>query len=547
MPPLSEATKYTFYGAFFGLCFPVGAIIFLYLTGDLPGGSSPVAIFMSAHENRLLYVIDTAPVFLSLFARFAGIRQDRLLKFSASLEQQVAAKTESLRRALDEAKEANDKIVHMAEHDALTGLLNRRRFQNELEKWMLIALRYRRSATLIFIDLDKFKFVNDNYGHIAGDRYLVAVSALLTRTFRATDIVARWGGDEFAILLPETSGQAATEVANKLLRLFNDTDIDLGERKLRPSASIGMALFPDHATDLDELVTYADVAMYEAKSAGGNCWRIYSSSQQEMERVQEHTRWEGRLRRALENDQFLLFYQPLLRLSDNTTPGYEALLRMEDRDGQLISPGLFLESAERFGLSVPIDRMVIRKTTRKIGALSQHPIWISLNLSRSSLEDPGLFENIETAVRENALSPGQLHIEIAEATALEYLNQVRTLILKLKTIGCPVVLDDFGHAPARQFLQQLPVDMIKINGDLIRTLSTHQSAQMLVTDIVDLAHEKEIQVTAKSVEDEALLDLLRKLDIDYAQGFAIGMPVEAIEQQLLFSTEKDRNHDRTNL
>ncbi|MDT8403465.1 putative bifunctional diguanylate cyclase/phosphodiesterase [Sulfuriflexus sp.] len=543
MLPLSETTKYTLYGAFFGLCFPVGAIIYLYLIGDLPGGPGPVAMIVTAHENRLLYFIDTAPFFLSLFARLAGIRQDKLLKFSASLEQQVAAKTESLRRALDEAKEANDKIVHMAEHDALTGLLNRRRFQNELEKWMLIALRYQRSAILIFMDLDKFKFVNDNYGHIAGDRYLVAVSELLTRTFRATDIISRWGGDEFAILLPETSSQAATEVANKLLRLFNDTDIDLGERKLRPSASIGMALFPDHATDLDELVTYADAAMYEAKSTGGNCWRIYSSSQQEMARVQEHVQWEVRLRRALENDQFLLLYQPLLRLSDNTTPGYEALLRMEDRDGQLISPGLFLGSAERFGLSVPIDRMVIRKTARKIGALSQHPIWVSLNLSRSSLEDPQLFENIEAAIHENSLRSGQLHIEITEATALEYLNQARTLISKLKTIGCPVVLDDFGHGPARQFLQQLPVDMIKINGDLIRNLSTQQGAQKLVRDIVALAREKEIQVTAKHVEDENLLDLLRELDIDYAQGFAIGMPVEAIEQQLLFSTEEERTYD----
>ncbi|TDY04355.1 putative bifunctional diguanylate cyclase/phosphodiesterase [Thiohalophilus thiocyanatoxydans] len=535
MSTLTEATKYTIYGTLFGLCFPVGAIIFLYLMGDIPADLNPVSILANSHENRLLYIIDTAPFLLGLFARFAGIRQDRLLRFSASLEQQVAAKTASLRQALDEAKQANDMIVHMAEHDTLTGLLNRRRFQNELEKWMLVALRYQRTATLIFIDLDKFKYINDNYGHIAGDRYLIEISKLLTSTFRTTDIVARWGGDEFAILLPETSCDAATEVANKLLHLFNNAEIDLGEQKWRPSASIGIALFPDHATDLDELVTYADAAMYEAKSAGGNCWRIYSSSPQEIERVQEHLQWEGRLRRALENDQFLLFYQPLLRLSDNTTPGYEALLRMEDRDGNLISPGLFLASAERFGLSVPIDRMVIRKAARKIGALSQHPVWISLNLSRSSLEDPKLFEKIEAAVRENSLRPGQLHIEITEATAREYLNPLRTLISQLKSIGCSVVLDDFGHGPSRQFLQQLPVDMIKIKGDLIQTLASQQSTQTLVEDIVAVAHEMAIRVTAKHVESENLLELLRDKKFDYAQGFAIGKPVEAIEQQLLFS------------
>lgn len=296
MAHLNETTKYTLYGALFGFCFPVGSIFFLYLMhelGDVHGLSNIIA---AGHRYSLLYIIDSAPLFLGLFARLAGIRQDRILRFAASLEQQVADKTESLRLALEESNKANEMIAHMAEHDALTGLLNRRRFQKELEKWGQYALRYQRSAALVFIDLDKFKFVNDTYGHHAGDEYLTAISDLLTKGLRTTDTIARWGGDEFAVLLPETSKDTAIEVANKLLRLFNETDLNVAGHHLHPSASIGLALFPDHGTDFESLSVYADAAMYEAKSAGRNCWRLYSSSPQEMQRVQEHVQWEGRLR-----------------------------------------------------------------------------------------------------------------------------------------------------------------------------------------------------------------------------------------------------------
>ena len=530
MARLNETTKYTLYGALFGLCFPIGSIVFLCLMNEITDTSSLLTILTAAHDNSLLWVIDFAPLFLGLFARLVGIRQDRILRFAASLEQQVADKTESLRLALNESKKANEMIAHMAEHDALTGLINRRRFQKELDKWGQYAMRYQRSAALIFIDLDKFKFVNDTYGHHAGDQYLTAISDFLRTALRTTDTVARWGGDEFAVLLPETQKDAAIEVANKLLRLLNEAQFNIAGHELRPSASIGMALFPDHGSDLCALVPYADAAMYEAKSAGRNCWRLYSSTSQEIQCVQEHIQWESRLRRALENDQFLLFYQPLLRLADNTTPGYEALLRMEDRDGQFISPGVFLESAERFGLAIPIDYMVIRKTARKIHSLAGQNLWVSLNLSRVSLADEKLSEHIQAALVENALRPGQLHIEITEAAAMENIGQVRALGAKLKTMGCRLVLDDFGHGPAYPYLQQIPVDMVKIDASLIRGLLTQKANRTLVKNLTAVAHDLGIQVVAKFVEDVALIEVLRELNVDYAQGFAIGRPLESIEQ-----------------
>ena len=283
---MTETKKYTIFGALFGFCFPIGSILVLWATGNLANTQSVNSIVASAHQNPLLYVIDTAPFFLGLFAYFAGVRQDRIKQFSQSLEQQVAEKTESLCLALDESKKKIEMIARLAEYDSLTGLLNRRRFQKELEKWGQYGVRYKRSAALIFLDLDKFKFVNDTYGHHAGDQYLISVSGLLTKTLRNTDTVARWGGDEFAVLLPETNKEAAIEVANKLLRLFNEAEFRVADHPLQPSASIGMSLFPEHSADFDPLVVFADAAMYEAKSRGGNCWRLYSSTPQERTRVQ---------------------------------------------------------------------------------------------------------------------------------------------------------------------------------------------------------------------------------------------------------------------
>lgn len=531
MKRMNETTKYTIYGALFGFCFPIGSIAFLYFMGDLGGAPDIVAIIKRAHDNSLVYVIDSAPFFLGLFARLAGVRQDRILRLVATLEQQVAEKTESLRSALAESEKKNETIAHMAEHDALTGLLNRRRFQKELEKWGQYALRYQRRAALMFLDIDKFKFVNDNYGHHVGDQYLTGFADLLKATLRTTDTIARWGGDEFAVLLPETQEEAAAEVANKLLRLFNDKNLAIAGHPLSPSASIGIALFPDHGTDFNALIVYADAAMYEAKRAGRNCWRLYSSSPQETLRVQEQIQWKGRLRRALDNDQFVLFYQPVLRLSDDSTRGYEALLRMEDREGQLISPGLFLESAERFGLAVPIDHMVIRKAARKISSFSGRDFWISLNLSRATLADAKLFDHIERVVGESACDPGQLHFEITDAAAMQHPGAVRDLGMRLRAIGCRLVIDDFGRGSGYHYLQQLPVDMIKIDALLIRDLLAHKRSVTLVESLTAVAHDLGIQVVAKFVEDPALLDILRRLKVDYAQGFAIGRPMESIEQQ----------------
>lgn len=529
----SEANKYTLYGAVFGLCFPVFSVLFLLLIEGAGSDKSLLGIIKQAHTNYLLFVIDTAPLFLGLAARIAGIRQDRIRYFADSLEQQVFDKTESLRTALEESRKANELISHMADHDALTGLLNRRRFQDALDSWMKYSARYNRQGTLLFLDLDKFKFINDSYGHEAGDHCLTATANVLSRTLRATDMIARWGGDEFVAFLPETTGTQAHHVANKVIAAFSEAEFSFGAESFQPSVSVGLASVPEHTRDTHELVICADAAMYEAKKAGRGCWRLYGGSAPEIQHVQANLQWEARIRRALNNDQFLLLYQPLLNLKTGQTDGYEALLRMEDREGNLISPGLFLDSAERANLSSIIDLMVIRKALRRVTPLdaSSQNVWVSVNLSVKTVQDKNLLAQIEAALQEYPGQHDKIRFEIAEMTVLQNLGRVREIATQIKAFGCSLILDDFGMgSTSLQYLDGLPVDMVKIHPTLIRDLVGKAKTQSVVKNMVDMLHGIQMEVAAKSVEDPAALDLLRSLGMDYAQGFAIGRPLESLEQ-----------------
>lgn len=530
---MNETTKYMLYGALFGLCFPVGAMLLLLLLGDVTTAHGWSDFLHQAHAHKLLYIIDTAPFFLGLFARFAGMRQDRILGFNASLEQQVRGKTHSLQMALNEAHKANETIAHMADHDALTGLLNRRSFQNKLNGWLQYASRYQRTGSLLFIDIDKFKYVNDTYGHAIGDQYLTAIAELLNTSLRNTDILARLGGDEFAVLLPETASAEAQQVANKVLAAFATTTLKFGSQDFSPSASMGLASYPQHAADADELVMLADAAMYQAKQDGRNCWRLYAASPTEVQRVQEHIQWEARIRRALEIDQFVLLYQPTLRLSTGRTDGYEALLRMEDRDGQMISPGLFLSSAERFDLSHPIDYMVIRKVARRITHLveKQHDVWISINLSHKTLQQEGLAAHIGTVMKESPEARGRMRFEVTESTALGHLGLAKELAEHLREHDCSLIIDDFGMGPSTlHYLREVAIDIIKLDGSLISNIQNDHKCRSYINGLVKMAHDMNILVVAKFVEDPLILDTLRDLGVDFAQGYAIGKPMESVEQ-----------------
>jgi diguanylate cyclase (GGDEF)-like protein len=273
---MSEARRYTLLGILFGFMFPVGSLMVVHFSAGhshdfSPGGFLDALAAAHAH-NPLLYVIDTAPVFLGWLSWLAGVRQDRVRRLLSGLEREVLDKTRSLRQALVDAEQANHMIARIAAQDALTGLMNRRRIQEEIDRWAAHAKRYDRRMALLYIDFDHFKQVNDHHGHAAGDQFLAKAGQVLRNSCRGTDFLARWGGDEFVALLPEAGDSDAATAARKLIAAFKAERLKVGTAVLQMSASVGIALLPGDSSNVEELLRFADQAMYEAKQAGGGRW-----------------------------------------------------------------------------------------------------------------------------------------------------------------------------------------------------------------------------------------------------------------------------------
>ena len=262
----SVTWRYAAIGALFGLCFPVAAMALLLASGAVTMPETVVGMLAATHAHSpLLYMIDTAPVFLGLFAAFAGVRQTRLAALNVSLEQQVADKTASLRDALQRAEKTNILISHMADHDTLTGLFNRRRMHKELAAAVSHSRRYGDAFAFVFIDLDRFKAINDRHGHDAGDRFLSGFAALLEQVTRESDKLGRWGGDEFVALLPHTTMPGAQQFAERLKECMERHSIDIGPSRVVASASLGIAVHPDDGADPEALLAHADQDMYRVK------------------------------------------------------------------------------------------------------------------------------------------------------------------------------------------------------------------------------------------------------------------------------------------
>ena len=276
----THARWYTIYGILFGLCFPIASLIFLALTGLIEVSIDIVATIKRAHSAYpLLYVVDTTPLFLGFFARIAGKLQDKLEQINDQLRIETPEKSLDLRLTVDETESINEmaaRMLHMAEYDVLTGLINRRRFYRNIEHWTKFCSRYKRDLSLLYLDIDNFNKMNGLHGKHAGDKYLIALSARLRKVLRSTDIMARWGGDEFVIMLSETAAQAATLVAEKIIKELNNEVFVIDSIPWQLTASMGIALFPAHGADAKQLVANSCAAMREAKRSGRHCWRIYS-------------------------------------------------------------------------------------------------------------------------------------------------------------------------------------------------------------------------------------------------------------------------------
>jgi diguanylate cyclase (GGDEF)-like protein/PAS domain S-box-containing protein len=426
---------------------------------------------------------------------------------------------------ISERKEMARRLEYVVAHDFLTGLLNRRCFEQELSRELERAARYDVSGAVLLIDLDNFKDINDTFGHKAGDDVLKGVAGLLRQRLRQTDIVARVGGDEFAVLLTQTDADQVQIVADEVVKALGRETAVLADRSIRLTASVGVAMF-EGLTDV-EILACADVAMYEAKEAGRNRFEMYRPLTRRRKRVSARLDEADRIRRALEEDRLLLYCQPILDLRTNEIRQHELLLRLPDESGKLLPPSAFLYRAERSGLIQAIDGWVVRKAIALIreGESAGRELVLSVNLSGKSIGDRKLAALTEDTLTESGVDPARLTFELTETAAISNIDQARTFATRMHDRGCRFALDDFGAGfGSFYYLKSFPFDYLKIDGDFIRDLAASPTNQLVVAAIVSVAQGMGRKTVAEFVADDEAVRLLREIGVDYAQGYHIGVP-----------------------
>ncbi|HWK26500.1 MAG TPA: EAL domain-containing protein [Solirubrobacter sp.] len=413
-------------------------------------------------------------------------------------------------------------LRHQAEHDALTDLLNRRGFQRRLGALLERAPGAHAGAVML-IDLDHFKTVNDTLGHHVGDQVIRAAGSALRASLRTDDIVARIGGDEFAVLLPGADRERAQATAERLVQAIGDARADEASDAYGISASVGVAMLDGAFATADEALMAADLAMYDAKHAGRRRTAFYADRSTSTTQARLH--WVDRIRTALSEDRLALVAQPILDLRSGRVANHEVLLRMLDADGGFVSPGEFLPIAEQFGLMTDLDRWVV---THAIAALAENPdreLVFEINLSGSSLGSPEVLRTIREALAAGDVAPGRVIFEITETAAVTNLQDAHAFAQELAALGCRFALDDFGVGfGSFAYVKHLPFDFLKIDGEFVRHSATSRADRVILESLIHAARGLGKLTIAEYVEDAGTVELLRELGVDMVQGFHVGRP-----------------------
>jgi diguanylate cyclase (GGDEF)-like protein len=419
-------------------------------------------------------------------------------------------------------------LQHMADHDPLTGLLNRRSFERELDQHIARVQRYGSEGAALVLDIDRFKHINDTLGHNVGDALIVAVAQTLRARLRESDVLARLGGDEFAVLIPRGGAAEAEEVADAILAAVRSQSVvTAAGRRRSVTASVGISLLRQAPSlSAEEVLVNADLAMYDAKESGRDRSATYAP-ERGASRMKARITWAERIREALEEDRFTLYAQPIVELATGVVRQHELLLRMLDTHGDVIPPAAFIGVAERFDLMQEIDRWVVARAIRHMGEQRRagRELVFEVNISGSSTGDPGLLTVIEEELRSCEVDPVNLVLEVTETTAVANIPRAQQFAARLAELGCRFALDDFGAGfGSFYYLKHLPFDLLKIDGEFVRACTTNQTDQLLIRAAVDIARGLGKRTIAEYVGDDATLELLRTLGVDYAQGFHVGHP-----------------------
>jgi diguanylate cyclase (GGDEF)-like protein len=425
--------------------------------------------------------------------------------------------------------QVEEKIRYQALHDLLTGLPNRLLFNELLAKAIANASRRQESLAVMFLDLDRFKVINDTLGHTIGDRLLQQVAQRLQDCLRSGDTVSRWGGDEFTILLPRIKYlEEVSQAACRLLKALEDV-FNLDGHELYISASLGIALLDEHSPDAEALIKHADAALYHAKDAGRNIYKYYTTSLSG--KTPELLVLEKSLRHALENQELTVYYQPRVNILTGQIIGMEALLRWQHPQMGLVAPSIFIPIAEETGLIVPIGEWVLRTACIQCRAWQQAglpPLKMAVNLSPKQFRQPNLLEVVSQILTETGLAPEFLELEITETTAIEDLRFTRSVLEKLQQMGIDIAIDDFGtgHSSLSR-LQLLPLHTLKIDGSFIKSLTTDARVAHIVKAIVTLGRSLGLRLTAEGVEKQEEFDFLKSINCEDVQGYFFYKPLSA--------------------
>lgn len=464
--------------------------------------------------------------------------QDALRSAQENLERRVQERTtelevinDTLKQEVLERQLAEQRIQHMAYHDALTGLPNRLLLQDRIAQALMRSERHNVRHAVVFIDLDHFKNINDSLGHHLGDQLLQELAKRLAPCVRETDTIARIGGDEFIVSLSDIQGAASVGgIARKLLEAIS-LPIEAAGHELRISASIGIAVYPEHGQDVATLLRNADAAMYSAKQLGRN--RCETFEEHMNERLQQRIAMENAIRLALENNEFILYFQPIVALESGAIVGAEALLRWPRAYGAWTGPAEFIPIAEESGLIVPLGEWIINQACEQLQAWRDSGLEncsLAINLSPRQFDSEGLATTVAAAIERTAIDPAWLHLEITESLLMSRSEVVLRNFETLQDLGVRFSIDDFGTGySSLGYLKHFPPQVLKIDRSFVRDLPDNRYNAAIVTAVVAMAKSLGIKTVAEGTETAAQVAFLRQLGCNNGQGFLFGRPVPAAD------------------
>ncbi len=496
----------------------IGQSIKLYVSDDNQAPQHLMAAIESifqgvCHNNRLEFkMLDKCNQEIWVEARLNKINRNNNAQAISIAIDDISAR-----------KSAEQQLQHLALHDSLTGLYNRYYFDNELRRLATSCRRSYSQHALLYLDLDHFKTINDTLGHNQGDYVLKDVAAKLKQRLRESDSLCRIGGDEFAVLLSDTQIDQATAIALDLCELLAGDSYRFGDKVYKISASVGISLIDGHADKAQIYLQQADIALYVAKHHGRNLVHVYSPEDKESEDVKISMEWLHRLQYAIEQDNLVLHYQPIVHIQSGEVAYYEALVRLYI-DDDLVYPGEFIPALERLKDANLLDHQVVAKG---IKSLADNPLInkLAINLSAQAFGDERLVPLIENKLTQYKVSPERIIFELTESASLSNLSATQRMISRLSEMGCSFSIDDFGTGFSTfTYLKNLPANTVKIDGSFVKELANNSIDYALVKAIREVANALGKSTVAEFVEDQQTLDLLKEIKVEYAQGYHLGRP-----------------------